>query len=210
MSKRREKILYVSDSEETEYSEDNSDMPDTNSAQPDSAEPVSEPPVPKTCLKVEGVRARDLQGKRDKNFHCQYCGRPFAVKTFHSKHEDKCPVRLKRDAEWARHLAETQKDIVKKTERKQAYQAKKMILEASRPVEEVVVTKKRGPKPKPKKVVVYESSSDEEEEESEYEEPAPIRQKTAKPRPRPQPRQEPVYQEPVYQQPPPPRYILKF
>ena len=177
MPKSNRSILYVSDSEESEYELENQDASHESDSQvfysqsESPSEPAPEPDA-KPARKIEGVRARDLKRtKRKQSFQCQYCGRPFVVSSYHQKHEEKCPVRLKRDAEWARELAKTQKETVEKTKRKQAYQAKKAILEASRPAEEVVVKKKRGRPPLPKKVVKYVSESEESESdtvESEY------------------------------------------
>lgn len=167
MSNRAKTLQYESDS--SVYEEEDTDEEEKQPATCESNQPV-EPNSKNQAIKsakIPGVRARDLKPKtRNQSFQCQYCGRPFCVQSYHQKHEEKCPVRLKRDAEWARELAKTKSDVVAKTKRKQEYQAKKAILEASRPV--VVEHKKRGRKPNPKTVVIQEPSDSESEVESEY------------------------------------------
>lgn len=169
MSNRAKTLQYESDS--SVYEEEDTDEEEKQPATCESNQPV-EPNSKNQAIKstkIPGVRARDLKPKtRNQSFQCQYCGRPFCVQSYHQKHEEKCPVRLKRDAEWARELAKTKSDVVAKTKRKQEYQAKKAILEASRPVNEVVEHKQRGRKPNPKTVVIQEPSDSESEVESEY------------------------------------------
>lgn len=170
MDKKRKSVLYISDSEESIYSEAENqpveDEPVVTNDQCSTTDQQEETPP-----KIKGVRRRDLVGKRSKSFQCSHCGRPYNVAAAHAKHEAICPRKLEKDAAWAAQIAETQKDLVTKAKQKQDRLAKKQLLEAARPVE--IIHKKRGPKPKPKQVIVYESDTD--VSDSEPEEPVIIR-----------------------------------
>jgi hypothetical protein len=179
MPRTKKTILYLSDSEESDYE---SVTQDTD-CKPEMEDPPIEkmpldyptepaPPVPgtqttkeknptKTLEKIPGVRKRDADAVLPKKYVCPHCNRPYCQKPAYDKHEPNCIVKLRKQAEEAETLHKIKDESVKKLQMRKYYQEViKPAREARRPVE--YVKKKPGPKPAPIQVEISESESEEE------------------------------------------------
>lgn len=227
MSKRTEKVLYMSGDETGTDEYDSDSQAENDSGQPETVELCME--KPSQNKRPPGMRARDENPVRAKKHECPHCNRPYCQKPALNKHVLSCPVKLKADSEYAEKLRQTKDSSVRKLQQKEYYEKViKPKREARRPID--YVPKPRGQKPKPRIVEVSEDSESEIEPETIIVRKKKPTQKPA-PKPAPKPRRVVKYEsesesesESDYDRappprptvikppppPPPPRYVIRF
>lgn len=173
MNKRPKTILYLSDDSDTEYEDDNTeenvDLPvECEEAIVEKVEVVEEvekveaklPLVEEPIQKINGrkvIKKEHIRVPTEKSMICKHCKRVYIQKHTFEKHEnEKCPVLQHKKKQEAELILRENEKILAKAKRSEYLKKKKEEADANRPIQEIVIKKKRGAKLKPEIIVTRE------------------------------------------------------
>ena len=177
MDKRPKTILYLSDDSDNDYEE-----PEETKTE-ELPEPIEEAKIePEICkglrdtrtpelnegkvydftenqvIKINGrkvIKKEHMKEPTPNSLICKHCKRVYIQKHTFEKHEnEKCPVLLDKKKQQAELILKENERILAKAKRREYLNKVKEERELHRPITEVVVKKRTGPKPKPEVVIL--------------------------------------------------------